>query len=191
MKSPARVATDSLQIDADNGGCAQAQTLKWHEAADCMKAPGIGKAIIWCASIIGKSWTGYCECIGLTNEQADYETRRLTILRAMDKYDRLGLAGVRDLLGAGRRDESGDFTAGAGLNDAQIDAVAGLVSAQGASRPEMLDAPKPKLATLPQVPALPNCAKWTHCSRGWDMALNAYASTRPLFGVWAITQARL
>ena len=83
---------------------------------------------------------GLLQRIGLEAEQPDYETRRLAILRAMDKYDRLGLAGVRDLLGAGRRDESGDFTAGAGLDEAQIEAVIGLVSAQGASRPEMLNA---------------------------------------------------
>jgi histidyl-tRNA synthetase len=35
----------------------------------------------------------------------------------------LGETGVRALLGQGRKDESGDFTKGAGLNEAQIDAV--------------------------------------------------------------------
>jgi histidyl-tRNA synthetase len=42
------------------------------------------------------------------------------VLRALDKFDRLGEGGVRDLLGAGRKDESGDFTKGAGLNADQI-----------------------------------------------------------------------
>ena len=41
--------------------------------------------------------------------------QRLTVLRAIDKLDRLGPDGVRQLLGAGRKDESGDFTKGAGL----------------------------------------------------------------------------
>jgi histidyl-tRNA synthetase len=43
------------------------------------------------------------------------------VLRAIDKLDRLGVQGVRQLLGAGRKDESGDFTKGAGLDDGQID----------------------------------------------------------------------
>jgi len=38
------------------------------------------------------------------------------VLRAIDKIDRLGEDGVRSLLGAGRMDESGDFTKGAGLS---------------------------------------------------------------------------
>jgi histidyl-tRNA synthetase len=49
------------------------------------------------------------------------ETKRLTVLRALDKYDRLGDAGVRALLGKERRDESGDVTPGANLDDDQIE----------------------------------------------------------------------
>ena len=41
--------------------------------------------------------------------------RRLTVLRAIDKLDRLGVEGRAPLLGAGRKDESGDFTKGAKL----------------------------------------------------------------------------
>ena len=46
--------------------------------------------------------------------------KRLTVLRAIDKLDRLGIDGVRLLLGEGRKDDSGDFTKGAGLSDEQI-----------------------------------------------------------------------
>jgi histidyl-tRNA synthetase len=52
------------------------------------------------------------------------------VLRAIDKIDRLGDEGVRALLGAGRKDESGDFTKGAGLSDAQAEVVMGFVSAK-------------------------------------------------------------
>lgn len=45
---------------------------------------------------------------------------RLAILRALDKLDRLGASGVADLLGAGRKDESGDFTKGAGLGAEEV-----------------------------------------------------------------------
>jgi histidyl-tRNA synthetase len=42
------------------------------------------------------------------------------VLRAIDKFDRLGWEGVEALLGKGRLDESGDFTKGAGLGAEQI-----------------------------------------------------------------------
>jgi histidyl-tRNA synthetase len=43
--------------------------------------------------------------------------KRGAVLRGIDKLDRLGIEGVRALLGPGRKDESGDFTKGAGLSD--------------------------------------------------------------------------
>jgi histidyl-tRNA synthetase len=52
------------------------------------------------------------------------------VLRAIDKLDRLGEDGVRALLGAGRKDESGDFTEGAGLSDEQAGIVMGFVGAR-------------------------------------------------------------
>ena len=42
-------------------------------------------------------------------------SKRGTVLRALDKLDRLGETGVIALLGDGRKDESGDFTSGAQL----------------------------------------------------------------------------
>jgi histidyl-tRNA synthetase len=64
---------------------------------------------------------GLMESIGLSG--SDKAGQRLTVLRAIDKLDRLGDAGVRELLGAGRKDESGDFTKGAGLADEAIGRV--------------------------------------------------------------------
>jgi histidyl-tRNA synthetase len=52
------------------------------------------------------------------------QSRRGTVLRALDKFDRLGIKGVVDLLGPGRKDESGDFTKGAQLADSQIKSIA-------------------------------------------------------------------
>ena len=60
------------------------------------------------------------------------------MLRAVDKLDRLGPDGVRLLLGEGRKDESGDFTRGAGLTPAAVEAVLAFVLA-GAGRGETLD----------------------------------------------------
>jgi histidyl-tRNA synthetase len=45
------------------------------------------------------------------------------VLRAIDKLDRLGIDGVRALLGAGRKDESGDFTKGAELSEDAVNLV--------------------------------------------------------------------
>ena len=52
-------------------------------------------------------------------------------MRAIDKLDRLGVEGVRALLGAGRKDESGDFTRGAGLEPTAIEQVLALLDGSG------------------------------------------------------------
>ena len=39
----------------------------------------------------------------------DDNEQKLTALRALDKIDRLGWDGVKELLGKGRKDKSGDF----------------------------------------------------------------------------------
>jgi histidyl-tRNA synthetase len=64
---------------------------------------------------------GVLESIGLGGEANTL--KRLTVMRAVDKYDRLGRAGVNALLGAGRKDESGDFTRGAGLDTKQAEKI--------------------------------------------------------------------
>jgi histidyl-tRNA synthetase len=71
---------------------------------------------------------GVLESIGLGGE--DNAGRRLTVMRAIDKLDRLGIEGVRLLLGPGRKDESGDFTKGAGLDSDASDRVLASVSPQ-------------------------------------------------------------
>jgi len=67
---------------------------------------------------------GLREVIGLADPTND--ARWLTVMRALDKYDRLGEAGVRDLLGNGRRDDSGDFTSGAQLDRASIETLVSI-----------------------------------------------------------------
>jgi histidyl-tRNA synthetase len=61
---------------------------------------------------------GLIEAIGISGPELS--ATRLSVFRALDKLDRLGVDGVMWLLGPGRKDESGDFTKGAGLNDEQI-----------------------------------------------------------------------
>ncbi|WP_312404891.1 histidine--tRNA ligase [Brevundimonas sp.] len=69
--------------------------------------------------------------------------QRLTALRAIDKFDRLGWDGVVQLLGEGRLDDSGDYTKGAQLPakvTAAIEAFLASASTPGLSRAESLDA---------------------------------------------------
>ncbi len=66
---------------------------------------------------------------------------RSQVLRSVDKLDRVGLEGVRELLGKGREDESGDYTDGVGLGEDQIDRIAAFVTAggdEGADRTNVL-----------------------------------------------------
>ncbi|MEL6678060.1 MAG: histidine--tRNA ligase [Pseudomonadota bacterium] len=78
-----------------------------------------------------KVLNGVMEVTGLLDpgDPTAKAAERGIVLRAIDKLDRLGEAGVRALLGAGRKDASGDFTDGAGLTDEQAEIVMGFVSA--------------------------------------------------------------
>ncbi|GGW24777.1 histidine--tRNA ligase [Gemmobacter lanyuensis] len=79
-----------------------------------------------------KVLNGVMEVAGVLDpsDPARFEAERGIVLRAIDKIDRLGDAGVRALLGAGRKDESGDFTKGAGLSDEQAEVVMAFMAAK-------------------------------------------------------------
>jgi histidyl-tRNA synthetase len=75
----------------------------------------------------------------LTAAGVQSDGQKLGVLRAVDKLDRLGPDGVRLLLGEGRKDESGAFTKGAGLNARAAEQVLAFVAAGGGTRSEVLD----------------------------------------------------
>ncbi len=79
-----------------------------------------------------KVLNGVMEVAGVLDpsDPSRFEAERGIVLRAIDKIDRLGEGGVRALLGEGRRDESGDFTKGAGLSAEQADVVMGFMAAR-------------------------------------------------------------
>jgi histidyl-tRNA synthetase len=112
-----------MQFDADTVGSATmaADAEICTMAADTMEALGIPRGSYVVKVNNRKVLDGLLETIKLTGP--DNELKRLTVLRAMDKFDRLGRGGVQQLLGEGRKDESGDFTRGAGLNAAAIETV--------------------------------------------------------------------
>ncbi len=100
--------------------------------ADALEAVGIERGGYQIRINNRKVLNGVMEAVGLLDPSDPIANApaRGTVLRAIDKLDRLGETGVRALLGRGRKDESGDFTEGAGLSDAQSDIVMGFVSAQ-------------------------------------------------------------
>jgi histidyl-tRNA synthetase len=114
-----------MQFDADTVGAAgaEADAEMCMMMADVMDALGLGGKYIVRVNN-RKVLDGVLEAAGVTSDE-----QKLTVLRAVDKLDKFGPEGVKLLLGAGRKDESGDFTKGAGLTDAQaavvLDYVAG------------------------------------------------------------------
>jgi histidyl-tRNA synthetase len=92
-------------------------------AADTMEALGLARGQYVMKFNSRKLLDGFTETFGIG------EDVKLTWLRALDKLDRLGTEGVALLLGEGRKDESGDFTKGAGLSERQIEASLGFATA--------------------------------------------------------------
>jgi len=116
-----------MQFDADTvgSGSPAADAEMCMMAADTMEALGIPRGSYVVKVNNRKVLDGLMESIGLGGEEN--AGRRLTVLRAVDKLDRLGGEGVRLLLGKGRWDGGeegkGDFTKGAGLSEKQIEDV--------------------------------------------------------------------
>jgi histidyl-tRNA synthetase len=119
-----------MQFDADTVGSASpaADAEMCMMAADTMEALGIPRGSYVVKVNNRKVLDGVMESIGLGGEEN--AGKRLTVLRAIDKLDRLGVEGVRQLLGRGRKDESGDFTKGAELTEKQIEILEKLYGHQ-------------------------------------------------------------
>ena len=127
------------QCDADTVGSATmaADAEMCSLACEILESLGIGRGDYQLRLNNRKLLDGTLAAAGIVDQDGsgDSDARRATVLRAMDKLDRVGEAGVRDLLGKGRLDGSGDFTAGAGLGASQIDLVMAFLGA-GGSGPE-------------------------------------------------------
>ncbi|MEX3016533.1 histidine--tRNA ligase [Gymnodinialimonas hymeniacidonis] len=117
------------QCDADTvgSGSVAADAEICAMLSDCLEAVGIERGDYVVRVNNRKVLNGVMEVAGLAGD--DKEAERGIVLRAIDKMDRLGEQGVRDLLGEGRKDESGDFTKGAGLSTGQADKIIAFVQA--------------------------------------------------------------
>ncbi len=117
-----------MQFDADTvgAGSVAADAEICMMAADTLERLGIKRGDYVIKVNNRKVLDGVLEAIGLGGEEN--AGRRLMVLRAIDKFDKFGAEGVRLLLGEGRKDESGDFTKGAGLNGEQIEGVLAMIA---------------------------------------------------------------
>ncbi|OAN80993.1 histidine--tRNA ligase [Jannaschia sp. EhC01] len=115
------------QCDADTVGAASvaADAEICAMLSDCLEAVGIERGDYVVRVNNRKVLNGVMEVAGLAGDEKEAE--RGIVLRAIDKLDRLGEQGVRDLLGEGRKDESGDFTKGAGLSETQINPISEFI----------------------------------------------------------------
>ncbi len=116
-----------IQCDADTVGSASpaADGEMCILAMDILESLGIERGLYTLRLNNRKVLDGVLQTAGLDR---DHATAQYGIaLRAIDKLDRLGLDSVRQLLGDGRRDSSGDFTRGAALSAGQIDLITGFL----------------------------------------------------------------
>ncbi|HEY0276326.1 MAG TPA: histidine--tRNA ligase [Paenirhodobacter sp.] len=110
--------------------------------ADTLEAVGIPRGDYVVRVNNRKVLNGVMEVAGVLDpsDPEKFANERGIVLRAIDKFDKFGEPGVRALIGKGRMDDSGDFTIGAGLSDAQADAIIGFMRAKEYAREQSVSA---------------------------------------------------
>ncbi|WP_422027401.1 histidine--tRNA ligase [Roseovarius sp.] len=109
------------QCDADTVGTASmaADAEICAMLADTLEEVGIPRRDYLIRVNNRKVLNGVLESMGL----ADDAERSAAVMRTIDKFDKVGETGVRELLGKGRLDASGAYIDGVGLSQAQVEPV--------------------------------------------------------------------
>ena len=117
------------QCDADTVGAATvaADAEICAMLSDTLEVVGIPRGDYVVRVNNRKVLNGVLEVMGLTGED-----QRAAVLRTIDKFDKVGEAGVRELLGKGRLDASGAYIDGVGLADEQAEPVLAFLTSKGA-----------------------------------------------------------
>jgi len=123
-----------MQFDADTVGSASmaADAEVCMMIADTMEQLGIPRGSYVVKVNNRKVLDGVMEAIGIGGEEN--AGKRLAVLRAIDKLDKFTEDDVRLLLTTGRKDQSGDFTKGAGLSDENARRILDQLRLDGASK---------------------------------------------------------
>ncbi|PTQ70797.1 histidine--tRNA ligase [Celeribacter persicus] len=106
--------------------------------SDTLEAVGISRGDYIIRVNNRKVLDGVLEAAGLPDTEEFTHVRGI-VLRTIDKHDKFGDEGVMALLTEGRKDESGDFTKGAGLATAQVELILGFVNGRQDSNATTLD----------------------------------------------------
>lgn len=123
------------QCDADTVGSASvaADAEVCAMLADALEAVGIARGDYIVRINNRKVLSGVLEAAQVRPDQAD------DVLRTIDKFDKVGRDGVLALLTAGRKDESGAFIDGVGLDETQAAPVLAFLTSKGADNAATLD----------------------------------------------------
>ena len=123
------------QCDADTVGSASmaADAEVCAMLCDAMEAVGIGRGDYVVRLNNRKVLDGVLDMV-----DPDRSANRDAILRNIDKFDKVGEAGVRELLGKGRLDASGAYIDGVGLGADQVEPVIAFLTARGDNAGETL-----------------------------------------------------
>lgn len=124
------------QCDADTVGTASmaADAEICALLADTLEAVGIARGDYVVRINNRKVLNGVLETAGVSDE-----AQAADVLRTIDKFDKVGDSGVRELLGKGRLDASGAYIDGVGLGDEQAAPVLAFLTAKGTDNAETLD----------------------------------------------------
>ncbi|HRO14010.1 MAG TPA: histidine--tRNA ligase [Paracoccus sp. (in: a-proteobacteria)] len=123
------------QCDADTVGAASvaADAEIIAMLADALEAAGIARGDYLVRVNNRKVLNGVLEAMGVTDAH-----QAAAVLRTIDKFDKVGEAGVRELLTTGRTDASGAEIEGVGLQPAQADPVIAFLTSRGETNDETL-----------------------------------------------------
>ena len=123
------------QCDADTVGATSvaADAEICAMLADCLETVGIPRGDYVVRVNNRKVLNGVLEAMGVSDP-----AQAADVLRTIDKFDKVGEAGVRELLGKGRLDASGAYIDGVGLAPEQADPVVAFLTSKGAENSETL-----------------------------------------------------
>ncbi|MGX0976214.1 histidyl-tRNA synthetase [Roseovarius sp. MBR-51] len=116
------------QCDADTVGTASmaADAEICAMLADALEEVGIPRGDYVVRVNNRKVLNGVLEATGVTDPD-----QQAAVLRTIDKFDKVGESGVRELLGKGRLDASGAYIDGVGLGDGQAAPVLAFLTSKG------------------------------------------------------------
>ena len=124
------------QCDADTVGAASvaADAEICAMLADTLEVVGIPRGDYIVRVNNRKVLNGVLESMGLSDD-----AQRDAVLRTIDKFDKVGEDGVRELLGKGRLDASGAYIDGVGLSDAQAEPVIAFLTSKGETAAQTIE----------------------------------------------------